>query len=115
MTFRVRWGSKYGSLSSVYNGRQYHSKKEAQYAAELDQRKKSGDIKDWEPQVKIDLSVNGYHIANYYIDFLVHHNDGTKEYVEVKGFETEVWRLKWKLFEAIYSDQPGFRDPIIVK
>lgn len=101
--FRVNYERKYKNVKQEHNGIVYHSKKEAGYAAELDLRKKAGDILEWERQVKISLDVNGFHICNYYIDFKVLHNDGTIEYVEVKGFETDEWRLKWKLFEALYS------------
>jgi len=88
-----------------YNGYIYMSKFEAGYAVELDMRLKSGDIKAWERQVKIPLVVNGFFICNYYVDFLVHHNDGNTEYVETKGYATDVWKLKWKLFEALYSEK----------
>lgn len=98
--WRLRSGNKYHAKSIVYNGIQYHSKKEAAYAAELDLRLKAGDIKQWFRQKKISLDVNGYHICNYYVDFEVWHKDGTIELVEIKGFETEVWRLKRKLLEA---------------
>lgn len=103
MTWRVRYGSKYGAKKQEHDGILYHSKKEARFAAELGWKKIAKEIKDWERQVKISLDVNGYHIANYYVDFLVYHNDGRKEYIEVKGFETPEWRLKWRLFEALYS------------
>lgn len=105
--FRVRRGSKFGAKRQLYEGYTYHSKKEAAYAAELDLRKRAGDIKDWKRQVKISLDVNGYHITNYYVDFMIEHNDTSLEYVEVKGFETDVWRLKWALFEALYSHLPN--------
>lgn len=104
---RVRYGSKYGNKKQEVNGISYHSKKEASYAHDLNLRKVSGDIKDWERQVKISLDIGKYHIANYYIDFVVTHNDERKEYVEVKGYETAEWRLKWKLFEALYSEIPN--------
>lgn len=87
-------------MRQTYNGNTYHSKKEAEYAAELDSRKRAKDIKNWRKQEKIELYAYGKLICNYYIDFVIEHNDGTEEYVEVKGFETEVWRLKWKMFEA---------------
>lgn len=90
----------------LYNDFQYDSKFEASYAQELDLRKKAKDIKDWEAQVNLSLEVNGYKVCDYRIDFIVYHNDGTTEYVETKGFATPVWRLKWKLFEALYSDKP---------
>jgi hypothetical protein len=105
MTYLVKRYSKYNAKSSIYNDSVFHSKKEAGYAAELDLRIKAKDIKSWRRQVKISLDVNGNHICNYYIDFEVTHNDGTIELVEVKGFETDVWRLKWKLLEAIYQKE----------
>ena len=95
--------NKYHAKSSEYDGRWYHSKKEAAYAQELDLRKKAGDIKEWIPQYKIDLKVYGKHIANYYVDFKVINNDDSVELHEVKGFVTDLWRLKWKLLEAIYD------------
>ena len=103
MTYLQVRQNKYYAQSSVYNGYSYHSKKEAAYAQELDLRVKAKDIKSWERQIKISLDINGFHITNYYIDFIIIHNDKTKEYVEVKGFETDVWGLKWKMFEALYS------------
>ena len=85
------------------------SKFEAGKAVELQLLKKSKKIKDFKEQVKIPLEVNGYHLCNYYIDFVIEHLDGTTEYVETKGFATEVWKLKWKLFEALYSDKPNVK------
>jgi len=98
--FFVKKGSKYNNVSQNYNGNHYDSKKEAAYAKELDLRVKAKDIKSWERQVKVSLDVNDYHITNYYLDFKIIHNDDSIEWIEVKGFETEVWRLKKKLFEA---------------
>lgn len=103
--WRIRYGgNKYKSVSTVYSGVQYHSKGEAGYAAELDLRLKAKDIKAWRRQVKVSLDVNGRHIANYFVDFVVTHLDDTEEYVEYKGFSTEVFRLKRLLFEALYPD-----------
>jgi hypothetical protein len=88
----------------MYNGRSYDSIREANHAEELDWRIKAKEIKEVIPQHKIPLVVDGRHIAYYYIDFKVIKTDGDVEYHEVKGFETEVWRLKWKLTEALYPD-----------
>ncbi len=111
--WRQRVGNKYGNKSQTYNRISYASKKEAGFAEELDFRMRAKDIKCWSRQQKISLDVNGYHICNYYIDFVVEHNDGTFEYVEVKGFETEVWRLKWKLFEALFGNDPMIKLTVI--
>lgn len=82
------------------------SKFEAGKAQELALLLKAKEIKGFTEQVKIPLEVNGFHICNYYIDFVIEHNDGTTEYCETKGYATDVWKLKWKLFEALY-DLPG--------
>ena len=97
-------GNKYHSKTTQVDGITYHSKLEAAYAQELTLRQRAKDIKSWERQVKLDLKVNGQHITNYYIDFIVHHNDGSREFVEVKGFEQEVWKMKWKILEATFED-----------
>jgi len=97
---------KYYNTQKVTNelGR-WDSKFEAAYARKLELRKKAGDILSWEPHVKLELIVNDFVVCTYEIDFIVHH-DGETEYVECKGYPTQVWRLKWKLFEALY-DRPG--------
>lgn len=99
-----RTKSKYKNKSKIYNGRTYDSIKEANHAEELDWRMKAGEIKEIIPQFKISLDINDRHIANYYIDFKVILSDGEEQYHEVKGFETEIWRLKWKLTEALYPN-----------
>lgn len=55
----------------------------------------------------MDLIVNGFKVAVYKIDFVINHNDGTIEYVECKGLPDPTWRLKWKIFEAMMSDDPN--------
>lgn len=100
-----RSANKYHAKSSIYNGIYYHSQLEAAYAQELDLRLKAKDIKKWERQIPLDLSVNGFKICRYIMDFRLTHNDGSVELVETKGFETDVWRMKFKLLEAIYSKE----------
>ena len=103
--FYQRSRNKYGAKSKIYNGRSYMSKGEAGYAWELEQRRKNGEIEEIKPQFKLSLDVNGFHICNYYVDFLVILPDGSKELHEYKGFETDLWRLKWKLTEALYGEE----------
>lgn len=104
MTYLQVSGNKYHSNSTQFQGITYHSKLEAAYAEELELRRMAKDIKSWDRQVKLELKVNGYPIGNYYIDFIVTHNDGSREFVEVKGFETEVWKMKWRILEATFDD-----------
>lgn len=96
--------SKYRNNKQTYGGRTYDSIKEAEYAKNLDWRKKAGEITEIIPQFKIPINVNGVHICNYFIDFKITCSDGHEEYHEVKGFETDVWRMKWRLAKALYSD-----------
>lgn len=91
------------------------SKLEAQQAFELDCRLKAKEIKSWSRQVKIELSAYGKHICNYYIDFVAIRKDGVKEYIEVKGMETDVWKLKWKMFTAKMAIEDPRAELIIVK
>lgn len=106
--------NKYGSIRQTYNGYSYMSRLEAQYAAELDLRVKAKDIKKWERQVKIDLTAYGKHICNYFIDFVITHNDGSIEYIEVKGLETDLWKMKWKMFSAkMAAEQPRAKLTIV--
>ena len=101
------------SVKQEYNGFRYDSGFEASYAMELDLRVKAKDIESYERQVNLDLEVNGYVVCQYRIDFIIHHNDGTLEYVECKGYPTDVWKLKWKLFEALFCDIPDTKLTIV--
>ena len=96
--------NKYNAKKKEYAGRYYDSILEANYAEQLDWRIKAGEIKEVIPQYKISIDVNEMHIANYYMDFKVILPDGTIEMHEVKGMETQLWRIKWKLSIALYPD-----------
>lgn len=101
--------SKYNARRTEYNGRTYDSAAEAAYAAELDLKKKAGLIREWIPQVRVPLEVNGIKICTMVMDFQVFYPvasglQSQVEYIEVKGFETPVYKLKRKLFEAIYQN-----------
>ena len=104
-------GNKYNARTSFYNGVWYPSAKEAAYAAELDMRVRAGELREWKRQIPIDLIVNGYKIGRYTIDFLEIDKNGGEMWTEVKGAETEAFRLRWKLFDALYPE----RDKQIVK
>lgn len=104
MVYMQYSGNKYHAKSTQYAGQVYHSGLEASYAAELDLRVKAKDIKSWDRQIKLDLKINGQHITNYYIDFIIHHNDGSREFVETKGYATDLWRIKWLILEATFDN-----------
>jgi hypothetical protein len=108
-------GNKFNAKSQDYGGFRYDSKKEAAYAMELDWRKKAGEVKDWQRQVKVPLKVNGILIANYYCDFRVELSNGIIQYHEVKGLVMPLWEMKWKLFQALIDEiEPG-AELIVIK
>lgn len=94
--------TKYKNVRQTYNGYSYDSRLEARVAQDLDLRVKAKDILGYDRQFKVELRVNGKLIANYYCDFRLHLPDGSYELLEVKGYETEVYRLKRKLLEAAW-------------
>ncbi len=92
-----------GKLARTYNGVEYHSGAEMRYAQMLDQRKRVGDIQDWWGQQSIPLRVNGITVCRMVCDFkILHHGGDEIEFVEIKGCETAVFRLKLKLLRAIH-------------
>lgn len=98
----------------TYNGRSYHSRAEAAYAMYLDQLLKKGQIKSWEPQHKVELrGENGGFICNYYLDFIVELDGGVTELVEVKGFATDIWKMKWDLLNDKYGKNHKYKITLV--
>lgn len=110
---------------NVFDNVKYDSTWEADYAKELEKKREAGEIAGWRKQQVIEINVitkNNLptltdktmyelkqenipftHICNYWIDFIVSHNNGTLEFVEVKGAKMEMWVMKFRLFESIYK------------
>ena len=102
--------NKYGAKKQTYNGRSYDSQMEARFAQALDLRLKAGEIKAWKPQHRVELKgENGSTIGHYKVDFLVEYHDGTLELVEVKGFKTRDWALKWKLLKDKFGNDKKYK------
>lgn len=99
--------SKYGNLKTEYNGYVYMSKKEADYAQELDYNRKERRIGkrvvSFTRQVPFQITVNGKKICKYLADFKVLYADGHEEIIDVKGVRTQMYSLKKKLVEAQYG------------
>lgn len=83
------------------------SKREAGYARTLDALKHAKDPKErvvsYETQVPFQIEINGIKICKYLADFKVLYKDKHIEIIDVKGFRTEIYRLKKKLVEAQYG------------
>lgn len=100
--------NKYGAKKTEYNGHRYDSKLEANYAQHFDTMLKAKELIKVERQVKIPLEAYGKHITNYFIDFILTHKDNHKEYAEIKGRETDTWKLKLKMLEGkLEKEEPN--------
>ncbi len=112
MPRKFYWNNrKYKNKPKEYNGRLYHSVQEAGDALWLDVLKSQGKIKEIKSQHRIRLDVNGKHICDHIVDFLITLSDGRQKFVETKGLATPPWTLKWKLTEALYPDTPYLVNP----
>jgi len=96
--------NKYRNKKTMYNDVLYDSMREATYARELDLRVKAKDIMAWSGQPKFPILVNGKKICTYIADFKVINNDGSVEYVDTKGYETSIFKLKFKLIKALFPE-----------
>lgn len=98
--------SKYGAKKTEVDGIVFDSQREANYYCELKILKQAGEIRDFALQPKyILLPGNEKNRGIAYIaDFLIVHNDGSTEVIDVKGMETRDFKLKKKMFECNYPD-----------
>jgi hypothetical protein len=88
---------KYGAERTELNGRSYPSKKQARHAQELELAKRAGELVFYLEEVPIRLPG-----CVHRIDFVEFWADGEIRWVEVKGFDTPVGKLKRKQVEALY-------------
>ena len=88
----------------TYNGVVYHSKREAQYAQELDVKVKAGELSFWLRQVPFRLPGQ----TQYRLDFMTFGSvAGTAlyhvRYIEVKGMKLRLGEIKRRQTEEIYG------------
>ncbi len=96
--------SKYRNKKVTIDGDTFDSKAEARYYSELKLRERAGDILFFrlQPRYRLQDAVEKHGVKHraidYVADFEIHHKDGSIEVVDVKGFKTEVFRIKEKMF-----------------
>ena len=102
--------SKYNSKKIEYNGERFDSKKECERYLYLKEMEENGEIHNLKRQVPIIL-LEGYQLEGerkvqpikYMCDFIYDDSNGTTHYEDCKGFRTEVYKLKKKMFESRYG------------
>jgi hypothetical protein len=97
--------TKYNAKRTEIDGITFDSKSEGEYYLHLKQQQEQGLIESFILQPKFILQdgfkKDGKHIRPilYIADFDVWKPDGTREIIDVKGFETADFKIKRKLFE----------------
>lgn len=96
--------SKYKNKKTVFDGITFDSKKEAGYYGKLVLLKKSGEISDFKMQVRFPLKIKNKLICTYIADFVTYGKYGEiLEVIDVKGVILPLFRIKYKLMEAIHG------------
>lgn len=104
--------SKYGAKKKTVDGIRFDSTAEAEYYLVLKSRQQAGEITDIILQPRYELQprciLPDRHTViqpiDYIADFEVHYPDDRIEVLDVKGKETEAYRIKAKMFRARYPD-----------
>lgn len=91
--------SKYRNVRTEYNGVKYDSKKEAEFAAQLDFHQQNGACLSWTRQVPFRLPGGVIHR----VDFMVFELNGTVTLFEVKGLDLGAGKMKRKQVEELYQ------------
>lgn len=100
--------SKYGAIRTEYGGQVYDSRGEAEHARRLDLLKAAGAIRDWRrgtAWVLVDAPRRADRIT-YTPDYHVWAADGGFYVLDFKGVETAVFKLKARLWKAVYPSVP---------
>lgn len=95
--------SKYGAQKTAVDGIIFASKYEAKVYGQLKLLVRAKVITDLTLQPRYPLVVNGQKICTYVSDFAFNEN-GKKVTVDAKGYATKDYKIKAKLFKALYPD-----------
>ena len=103
-----RQRSKYRNKKVQLDGHTFDSKAEARYYQQLKLMERAGEILFFRLQPRYRL-LDGFEKhgkkhrpVDYVADFEIHHKDGSIEVVDVKGMQTQVFKIKEKMFNAKY-------------
>jgi len=91
--------SKFGNNRVEFNGKMYDSQREAGVAAKLQALERTGKIREYREQHRIQLVPGDGKLRPvvYVADFYYVDLDGTPHVLDAKGFKTAVYRLKKRL------------------
>lgn len=100
--------NKYGNKKITVDGILFDSKEESYYYEYLKQQKAKSEIINFELQPKYELlpafRKDGKlsRAITYTPDFIIYHNDGSEELIDIKGMETQQGNMRRKMFDHKY-------------
>lgn len=104
---KARRKNKFNSISCRCDSGHWHmSRFEAGYCNKLRYLVKAGEVLEYKTQVKYSFDIAGVHICSYYADFVVTNKNGLVTVHETKGYKTDVYNIKKRLFAVCYPDIP---------
>jgi hypothetical protein len=89
---------KFRAQPTECDGIKFASKAEARYYGQLKLRQRAGDVVFFLRQVPVHLPGE----VRYVMDFMVFEASGEVRMVDVKGIETESFKAKKRMVEALY-------------
>ena len=93
---------KYRNVKVTVDGIEFSSKLEAAEYGRLKLLERAGVITDLVLQPRFPLIVNGVKVAVYVADFSHFETSGCRVITEAKGFKTQAYLIKKRLFSACY-------------
>jgi hypothetical protein len=99
----LRRPNKYRNVPVTLDNYRFDSKAEAARYCELKLLERAKEISDLTVHPRFPLEVNGERICIYEADFSFREN-GKLIVVDTKGYETDVFKIKAKLFRALHPD-----------
>ena len=96
---KAKKGNKYGAEPTLRDGIRFASKAEARYYDLLKARQATGEIRYFLMQVPFRLPGG----TRYVCDYQIHEADGRVRYVDVKGHETDTFKVKKREVEAHFG------------
>ena len=106
--------NKYGAIKIMIDDHTFDSKLEAEYYLYLLEQLELGEIKEfsiqpvYELQPRFTKRINGkvktYRKIEYRADFLVRDKNNETLIIDTKGRETDIFKMKQKMFEYVYPD-----------
>lgn len=91
--------SKYRNIPTIVDGIRFHSKKEAEWYQKIKASVQELHIKYFLRQVPFHLPGN----TKYLADFMVVYVDGSIEFIDVKGRDTPMSKMKRKMVKDLYG------------